>query len=370
MRIFHCITTLDRGGAETQLLMLARHQISVEGHALSIGYLQGAGEMRRAFEDAGADVACLGPRATAASVTRVLRFVRGRGFDVAHTHLLKANVLGGLAARLAGIPTVVAHKHSDDVHMKQVRVALIHDVVSRLSDDAVVYLSQNTADFFARHGVLPHPNRHVVHYGFDPDVYRQDGEDIRAELGLAAGAFLFVTLSRIVRQKGIDVLVAAFEEVARTLPFVHLAIAGGASMEPAYAAAIDRQIACSPARARIHRLGLRDAPGAVYHAGDAFVLASRWEGLGLVLLEAMFFGLPIIATRASAIPEIIRDGVDGQLVAADDPAALGAAMLAIARQGRRPHVANCARLAAFQPGKLYPRLTQIYRNPAAEPPPA
>jgi glycosyltransferase involved in cell wall biosynthesis len=78
---------------------------------------------------------------------------------------------------------------------------------------------------------------------------------------------------------------------------------------------------------RTHFLGIRDDVPDLLGAADLFVLPSRWEGLGLVFLEAMAVGLPVVATRISAVPEVVQDGETGWLVPAGDPASLATALL-------------------------------------------
>ena len=74
----------------------------------------------------------------------------------------------------------------------------------------------------------------------------------------------------------------------------------------------------------------RDVP-ALLAASDVFVMCSLWEGLGLVFLEAMAAGLPVLATRVSAVPEVVVEGRTGLLVPPSDDRALADAMLALAR---------------------------------------
>lgn len=76
----------------------------------------------------------------------------------------------------------------------------------------------------------------------------------------------------------------------------------------------------------MHAVGFRTDADALIAAATVFVLSSREEGMGSVLLDALFLGRPIAATRAGGIPEVVQDGVSGLLAPVHDPDALGAAI--------------------------------------------
>ncbi|GGB41486.1 glycosyl transferase [Tistrella bauzanensis] len=362
MRVVHLITTLGRGGAETQLLMMIRHQIREQGIEVHLRVLYGSMAFEPAFREAGvASIERLsGDRLDGRVAFRRLRHeLTVLKPDVLHTHLMKANAIGGLAGWRARVPAVVAHKHNDEEHMRRRPVALAHDLLSRLTDDAVVYLSDHVARFFRDKGTWPHPNGHVVPYGFEPAIYGR-ARDLRAELGLREDDILFGTVARIAPQKGMDVLIRAFEAVADRETRAHLAIVGGPGFDAAHVALIEGLARDSRHAGRIHLTGQIQTPMDAFAALDVFMLASRWEGFGLVLLEAMAAGCTIIATRVSAIPEVVRDGVDGQLVPAEDPAALADAMTALIAVGRPVKRPNAGRLADFSPQASFGRIRALY----------
>jgi glycosyltransferase involved in cell wall biosynthesis len=101
---------------------------------------------------------------------------------------------------------------------------------------------------------------------------------------------------------------------------------------------------------------------------DVLVHPARWEGFGLVLLEAMRAGLPIVATRVGAIPEVVRDGVTGLLVPPDDPAALAQAiarLCADAGAAARMGSAGFERLREeFSPGRMAAETLAVYEAAA------
>jgi glycosyltransferase involved in cell wall biosynthesis len=130
------------------------------------------------------------------------------------------------------------------------------------------------------------------------------------------------SICRLIAQKGLDTALDAFAGVVGKVPGAHYVIAGDGKLR----AELESQVRRLALEKSVHFLGWRSDNHAIYDAIDAFVLPSRWEGFGLVLLEAMGHGLPVIGSTAGAIPEVVVDGETGYLSAAEDVAALGESM--------------------------------------------
>lgn len=144
---------------------------------------------------------------------------------------------------------------------------------------------------------------------------------LRASLGIAPATRLVGTVARLVRQK--DVACAA-RAVAR-LPDVHLLVVGDGPERAGLASS-----ACARA-GRLHLLGGRDDVPELLAGMDAFVLSSRWESQGIVLLEAMAASLPWVATATPGAREVAARARTGELVPLADDAALAARLSAILR---------------------------------------
>lgn len=140
----------------------------------------------------------------------------------------------------------------------------------------------------------------------------------RAGLGVPAGAKLVLGLGRLHEVKGFDVLIRA----VAAIPDMHLVIAGEGPERAALTALVRD---CGVAD-RVHLPGWRTDVGALLRAADVFVSSSRHEPLGNMVLEAFSAGVPVVAAAAEGPRELITQGVDGLLVAIDDPAALAAAI--------------------------------------------
>jgi glycosyltransferase involved in cell wall biosynthesis len=127
---------------------------------------------------------------------------------------------------------------------------------------------------------------------------------------------------RLVQQTGVDVLLAAFPRVQARHPTARLLIVGDGPLR----ATLEAQAAALGLGEAVIFTGWRDDARALMPACDAVGVPSRWEGFGLVTLEAMGCTRPVIASRVSALPEIVQDGETGLLVPPDDPPALAEAI--------------------------------------------
>ncbi len=328
MKILHVITTLDVGGAEMHLLAQVRGQ-TARGHTVHVAWLKGQGTLAPDFERAGAvDVSRASPFALSG---------RMRGMDLVHTHLLKADALGAVAATLAGARgRLVSSKHNDEQVLKRPLVSRVHGVLGNVAQRVIV-LSDHVGRFVVEHGRVEPTRIRRVYYGLDPAPFEAarrmpDAERaaLRAEFGFGTRDIVFVCVARFAAQKAHDVLLRAFDRARRSDPTVKLLLVGDDPFgdwrhkAEEHARALDLGPACVFAGIR------RDVPR-VMAASDAFVMCSLWEGLGLVFLEAMATELPVVATRVSAVPEVVVDDETGLLVTPADDVALTDAMLRVAR---------------------------------------
>jgi len=144
----------------------------------------------------------------------------------------------------------------------------------------------------------------VVHDGIDVDVVRQAATpplDIRRQLGIAAGAPLAVNAAALTGEKDHHTLIRAAHYARQQRPELHWVIAGEGKLRDSLAAEINR-LALGD---RVHLIGYVDRVDALIAEASVFVLSSRSEGLGSVVLNALALGRPVVATEAGGIPEIL-----------------------------------------------------------------
>jgi glycosyltransferase involved in cell wall biosynthesis len=332
VRIQHVITTLDVGGAEMHLLAQVRGQ-RARGHEPRVAYLKGEGTLARDFADAGA-AAVEAVGAGPGTLTRLAS--RARGADIVHSHLLKADMATALACALVGCTgRLVASKHNDEQVLRRALVSRVHGVLGNLPRRTIV-LSDHVGRFVERHGRVDASRIRRIYYGLDPAPFEEalaagsaGRHLLRAELGLAADDVVFVCVARFAPQKAHDVILRAFAAASAQDARLRLLLVGddpfGDGRTRAEALARELELG-----SRALFLGIRRDVPRIYAACDAFVMSSLWEGLGLVFLEAMATRLPVLATRVSAVPEVVVDGETGRLVPPAEVPGLAAGFLELA----------------------------------------
>lgn len=286
---------------------------------------------------------------------RLCRMLRREHFDVLHAHMFGSNVWGALLGRLCRVPVVVAHEQTWSYQGQPLRKALDF-AIGRLVHG---FIAVSTAD--ARRMVslerVPANKVVVIPNAWMPRRTTAPRGELRAELGVEAGAPVAATVAVFRRQKRLDVLLDAWARV--DVPEARLVLVGGRGEEEAVRARAARPDVAD----RVHFAGLRQDVDAVWRAADLAVMSSDFEGTPLAALEAMAHGVPVVATEVGGLPDIVEQGVSGLLVPRRDAAALAAAISALLRDPeRRRRMGEAARRRAdeFSAERHATRCAELY----------
>jgi glycosyltransferase involved in cell wall biosynthesis len=256
------------------------------------------------------------------------RFLRRQRVDIVHTHLFEPSVVGLFAGVLARRPIRMMTRHYSNYHTRigkrwHVRA---DQVCNRLSK-AIIAVSRHTADHIVNEEGSRREKVRVILNGID--FSRVSVSDpsaparLRHELG-AVGRPLLLVPGRLHPEKGQSFLFRALPVIRRSVPSAPIVlVAGAGSFEAAYRAEV-RSVGCDDI---VRFLGFRTDLPDLMAAADLVVLPSVAEAFGLVMAEALYLGIPVVATRTGGIPEIIEDGVDGVLVPPADADALANAIV-------------------------------------------
>ncbi|AGW41368.1 glucosyltransferase [Leifsonia xyli subsp. cynodontis DSM 46306] len=249
------------------------------------------------------------------------------GADIVHSHTWYANAGGHLAKLLHDVPHVVtAHSLEPLRPWKAEQLGggyavsgWIEKTAFEAADTVIAVSDGMRRDILASYPALDPSKVTVVYNGIDLERWRplDDGERVRA-LGIDPGRPAVIFVGRITRQKGLPYLLRA----ARMLPEeVQLILCAGAPDTPEILAEVSGLVGRLQEERDgvvwIDRLLPNDQLRAALTASTVFVCPSVYEPLGIVNLEAMACGLPVVGTATGGIPEVIVDGVTGRLVPID-----------------------------------------------------
>jgi starch synthase len=250
-----------------------------------------------------------------------------QGADVVHSHTWYANGAGHIAKLLHGVPHVVTAHSLEPLRPWKAeqlgggyRVSSWIEKTAFEAADAVIAVSGGMrTDILRSYPALDPARVHVVYNGIDLDRWKpvDDRDTVRA-LGIDPDRPSVVFVGRITRQKGLPYLLRA---AALLPPEVQLVLCAGAPDTPGILAEVTELVqALQKERSGvvwIDRLLPQPELSAVLTAGTVFVCPSVYEPLGIVNLEAMACGLPVVGTATGGIPEVVADGVTGRLVPID-----------------------------------------------------
>jgi glycosyltransferase involved in cell wall biosynthesis len=241
------------------------------------------------------------------------RLLRSPRADVVHTHLVHADLYGGVAAKLRGAK-LVSTKHNDDP-FRRGAFRHIERQLTRMAD-RIVTITDALRDFTVQQVGVPESKVQTIRYGLDglPEPWGENPPD-----HVPADARILLSTSRLTPQKGVDVAIRALP----SLPDDTVLVVLGEGPERTRLEALARELGMA---SRVFLLGRVPDVAAWLRRGTVYVHPARWEGFGLGVLEAMHASLPVVATRASSLPELVVDGVTGRLVAVDDAQGLAAAI--------------------------------------------
>ena len=302
--VLHVITTIEKGGAENQLLILAEAQVQA-GMEVTILPLKGKDELRLKFEEIGAKVDL--SLINKLFLKQIFIFSKKyKKYDgIIHAHLPKAEIL--VAITTVNQNTVFTRHNSEQFFPKAPArfSCLLSKVISRKLKFGIA-ISNAVLDFcLQNHEISSKTKMSVVYYGFTFDRYRNIDHRVKYDFG---------TVARLVPQKDIKTLLKAFSLLKEKGNNLKLVIIGdGEEKKALYDFA--------------EKLHLNDS---IYWAGrqeniinkisemKVFILTSIYEGLGLVLLEAIASNTPILAANNTAIPEVLGDNFAGLFKTGDE----------------------------------------------------
>jgi glycosyltransferase involved in cell wall biosynthesis len=364
-KILQIINNLDIGGAE-QLLVSTLSRFDKTRYRITVCCLEKTGPLEVTLRQQGFQVESFNIRSPFAPVGlfKLYRYIKKEKFSLVHTHLFKSDFLGGLTARIAGVPIWISTKHDEGTWMNPLvrfidrKLSLIIDVI--IADSHAVKSEAHKRGIPLSQIVVIHPST-IDRNDCTEQNIRTD--DIKRELNLTPYHHLVGMVGRLHPVKGHDFFLASAKRVLQELPDTMFLVIGR-----------------GPLRTHLHNLsqelGLMDRILFIdYHKNlfeilgilDVVVLSSLSEGFPMVVLEAMAMGKPVVATDVGGVSEALEHGVTGILVPPQDSVALAEGILGILKDPKKINSMGQRGkerlLNAFTVNHMVNEIESIYQEP-------
>jgi glycosyltransferase involved in cell wall biosynthesis len=361
LSVLQLIPTLDRSGAEKQMVLLAKG-LPTDRFRVEVATLTRMGPLLAELEVAGIPITALGKRfkVDPMVLARLVRFLKENRFDVVQTWIFAANTYGRVAARLARVPIVITTEMAVDL-WKGKSQRWIDRRLARWCD-RLVGNSHAVVDYYRRLGV-PQDRLAMIYSGIDTEEPPAvDPAALRREFGFAVDAPLALFAGRLAEQKRIDDLLKALDLLQHVQPDLRTLIAGDGPLRQR----LEETTHDYHLDDKLRFLGHRDDVPRLMAAANLVVLPSAYEGLPNLLLEAMQFRIPVVATAAPGTTEVVEDGQTGILVPVGNPQLLARAIRDVVRDrdlARRLGEAGRARVdSAFRAEAMIANFAALYEE--------
>ncbi len=258
---------------------------------------------------------------------RLLRFLAGRRFDVVQTHLFDPSAIGLACASAARVPVRIftAHHVAEwaAAGLGSPRAARLDGLVRRRLATQVIAPSEYLRDLLLADPRTAATRVSVIHHGIERGEWQRPGPPpgtVRAELGIGQD-LVVAAVGRISPVKNYPAMVRAFAAVARRHPTLGLLIVGAGATEPLIALARELGVA-----GQVHCIGGSSRMTELIHAFDFLLHPSLTEAFGLVILEALSAGVPVVSSPVGIAPNLVQTGATGVLLSGSSEAEIRAGL--------------------------------------------
>lgn len=253
-------------------------------------------------------------------------WIRRHHIDICHTHLFLGNMIGRIAAFLARCPVIISTEHN--TYLDKGKISQFIDRTLAPLCKTIVAVTGAVADFTAEQELIPRHRFSVIYNGIDIKYFDKTDTDaiqLRQQLNIPEDHIIIGSVGRLVPQKDYRLLLQSFYHFYKKHPKSKLVIVGdGNQMETLQKYTQELSIS-----EKVYFAGFQKDIRPFLAMFDIFITTPRYEGLGLVILEAMTTGVPVVAASVGGIPEIVQREKTGLLVDGRNPEHFSNAILRI-----------------------------------------
>ncbi len=325
--VLHLVSTFAVKTDTKWLVQLARH-MDRGRYRLSAACFYDGGPIQAELDTLGVETFNFetGDERDPRAILRARECIASSGCDVVHTHLLRADLMGGAAARWSRVGAIVSTAYAIGDYRRATRRKsdwLLDAACARLPTHVVAVSEAVRRDCVDRLGIASQ-RVSVIHTGIEPpsSVNPFAVSSFRQQYEKSPGSPLVVVLARLSYEKGVDTLIDAAATLHQTHRDARIVVLGDGPDR----AALERRIDERRVGGVVSLAGHREDVWPALAAADVICLPSKSEGMPNALLEAMAMSRPVVATRVGGVPEAITHEREGLLVEPDAPADLAVAL--------------------------------------------
>ncbi|MFH1878116.1 MAG: glycosyltransferase [Candidatus Omnitrophota bacterium] len=321
IKVLHAITRLDRGGSSENTLLSV---IGLSGKDYEVDLMAGRTEnvnerLIKLAENSGVRIIFeedlirdIHPLRDLIAFLKIFAFIRKNKYDIIHAHSHKAGLLFRAAGRLAGVKALVytPHGHVFYAYFGKIvtGMVILAEKLAALFTDSIIGLTDSECAEWLRFGIGRKEQYTSIPSGLDFAMLEEQalrGENFRTGLGIPDDSVLIGSIGRFTEIKGYDYFIDAAISQIRKRDNVYFLLAGEGALKKRY----EEKIISAGAEKRFFVKGWQKNAGPVLKSLDVFVLSSLNEGMGRVIIEAMFFKKPVIATCVGGVPSVMSGNV-------------------------------------------------------------
>ena len=378
IKICHLITSIDRGGAENHLVSLIKKQC--KNSKILLIYLRGNNYWKKELESLGVNVI----RIDFLKLINIFRFIKVFAKlektvlnfkpDIVHSHLSSMELLSAVLKFFNPKKiNLVITKHLDSHFLeasfgqnKFIKGVFIDRFILK-NANKIICISQQVKKYFEKKISISKNKIRVIYYGIDQDYFVNDQKFKNTKLAklirkkLQKKNFLICCIARHVKQKSLDFLILSFAEYQKKNINSTLLLLGDGPERSKFIKLAKKNDIYKKIIWVKYSKNVKD----LLNLANVFVLPSRYEGFGMVFLEAMLTSTPIISTNASAIPEVIKHNYNGILIEPNNIKQMISALKKIQdKKTVKMFNTNSKKLllSKFSLNKMYKKTNEIYYN--------
>jgi len=360
-KVTHLITTIERGGAEKQLLTLASKQVE-SGLKVEVFFLKGKPDLKNEFESSGIKINNLLVGKSFLKQTFILSKYLRKNPSPVHAHLPQSELLAAIVVR---DKYFVFSRHNAEPFWPggpQIISNLLSKFVCKRATQGIA-ISNAVKSYLIKRGEVPNGYTiDVVYYGFQKDISTN-----AAGLGLITNImtgqssnYKIGAIGRLVPQKDYPTLLNAFSNVLKSVPNTDLYVVGEGNLHKSLIN-LSKSLGVND---KVQWVGKTEYIKEFLSKIDLFILPSKYEGFGLVLLEAMVAKKPIIAANNSAIPEVLGKSYEGLFSTGDVNALAQKIKTVISDNNFSEKLVQSyvSQLNLFDPSEMNRNIKNVYSN--------